>query len=145
MTTITKLEQQFKDGKPSGYKVNLSDGSWGYLVEKDSDKGLKDGDEVNFTAETPNGKSYKKLTIHKASGTASQNNNPIPPQPAKPQIHVGTGKSKEELKADAAIKSAEYILNAFIAEKLDWPQIQEKQEYLFKLLSSEIDEIFASK
>src|SRR5512133_1545613 len=99
MTTITKLEQQFKEGKPSGYKVNLADGSWGYLVEKDSDKGLKEGDTVNYTAETPNGKSYKKLTIHKAdSQSASTPDSSVPPQPPRPTIHVGAGKSIEECK-----------------------------------------------
>ena len=50
MATITKLEQQFKEGKPSGYKVELSDGTKGYLVEKDSDKGLQQGDNVTFTS-----------------------------------------------------------------------------------------------
>jgi hypothetical protein len=144
MTTITKIEQQFKDNKPSGYKVNLSDGSWGYLVEKDSDKDLKDGEEVTFTAETPTGKSYKKLTIKRA-GAQQQQSSSNPPQPPKPQIHVGTGKSKEELKADAAIRMAEVVIEAFFNDKVEAANVEPRTREYTKLLLTEIDEIFAGK
>jgi hypothetical protein len=46
MTKITSLEQKTFQGKPSGFKVTLSDGRIGNLQEKESDKGLRVGDEV---------------------------------------------------------------------------------------------------
>jgi hypothetical protein len=141
MVTITKIEQQMKDGKPNGYKVNLSEGTFGYLVEKDSDKDLKDGEEVTFTAETPTGKSYKKLTIKRANSQSSSNT----PPPLRPQIHVGTGKSKEELKADAAIRMAEVVIEAFFNDKVEAANVEPRTREYTKLLLTEIDEIFADK
>lgn len=101
MITITKIEQQFKDGKPSGYKVNLSDGAWGYLVEKESDKGLKDGDVVTYTAETPTGKQYKKLTIRKEGQSSNSSSSPTPaPQP---QAHAPKTINVAQMKFDARV------------------------------------------
>lgn len=146
MITITKIEQQFKDNKPSGFKVNLSDGTWGYLVEKDSDKDLKDGEAITYTAEQPSGKSYKKLTIKRASSTTTSSGTQSSDQPPlRPAIHVGSGKSIQELKADASIKSAEVVVDAFLQGKIEWAMIEEKQRYLSSLLWSEIDDIFGKK
>jgi ribosome biogenesis SPOUT family RNA methylase Rps3 len=146
MTTITLFEQQMKDGKPSGYKVEFSDGIKGYLVEKDSDKGLKVGDAVSYTSVTPEGKTYKKLTVRLL---AQVGNAPVQSESApvmqRPQINVGTGKSKNELKAEAAVRMAEVVVTGFFADKLDASQVEPKQKEYTKLLWSEIDEIFDAK
>jgi len=145
MTTITKLEQQFKEGKPSGYKVNLADGSWGYLVEKDSDKGLKEGDTVNYSAETPNGKSYKKLTIHKEGGSQS-----APPSQSQSGSTINQAKfplqsfkSVQELKVEASIRALEFTIGAFTSEKIDDKQIADFQKRATIILWNDIDEIFS--
>lgn len=144
MTTITKLEQQFKDGKPSGYKVNLANGTFGYLNEKESDKGLKEGDAVTFTAVTPDGKSYKKLTLKKAQGASEaqpvSNNSPKASNP----LPINAGQIKV-LKADASIKALEFVMDAFKSERIDWTQVREKQAECANILWDEIDAIFTDK
>ena len=139
MTQISKLEQQLKDNKPNGFKVNLSDGTWGYLVEKDSDIGLREGDEITFTAETPTGKSYKKLTIKKSGQSSAP---PPPPnltaQSNKPSV---TPSSVAALKADATIQAMRYIVDCFIADKMTFEQIQAKHKELSGYLYDSIDDI----
>jgi hypothetical protein len=124
MAKITVLEQQFKDNKPSGFKVTLSDGTFGYLVEKDSDKGLIVNDEVTYTSETPTGKSYKKLTIKKV-GSAQQGiptpfsqTTPPPPPPVltpmpQPSVNppqlIPSIKSIKEMKHESRLKVLETL------------------------------------
>jgi len=122
MITITKLEQQFKDNKPNGFKVTLSDTTFGYLVEKDSDKGLVEGEAVTYTAETPAGKTYKKLTIKKAGGQAV----PASPQSVPQQFlpTVGLYSKTLELKFDARMKCIQIAHDAFLAGKLDDKEAQ---------------------
>jgi hypothetical protein len=49
MSKITVLEAKTYQGKPSGFKVTLDNGTTGNMQEKESDKGLRVGDEVNVT------------------------------------------------------------------------------------------------
>ena len=133
MITITKLEQQFKDNKPNGFKVTLSDTTFGYLVEKDSDKGLAEGDVVTYTAEIPAGKTYKKLTIKKAGGQAGgqvggQVSGQVGGQVAPP---VGQSPRQDhkgafifQLKFDARMKCIQIAHDAFLAGKLDDKEAQ---------------------
>jgi hypothetical protein len=148
MAKITKLEQQFKDNKPNGFKINLDNGVFGYLVEKDSDRGIKEGDEVFYTEETPTGKNYKKITVHLTQGgltPSGTSQSPAPqPQPGKPIIHVG-GKSKEEIKCECAIRILEAILDGFFDAKIESTQVSIKAIEYTKLLWSEVDEAFAGK
>lgn len=143
MTTITKIEPQFKpDGKPSGFKVTLADGTLGYLVEKDSDKDLKDGESVNYTAETPAGKSYKKLTIHRANSAGSSapaGSEKLPQQTPKP------ASLKIQYKVDAAIKSMEFAMDTYAREKqgFEWDNVINAQRACTQTLWSQIDEIFS--
>jgi hypothetical protein len=37
------------------------------------------------------------------------------------------------------------MIDSFIADKVDWAGLEEKQRYLSNLLCSEIDDIFAAK
>lgn len=148
MAKIINLEEKTFNGKHSGWKVTLDDGRGGNLEEKASDKGLRVGDEVIVTEIPYTSKAGNKSTLYgcKLGGSTTTQTQPSAPKlPERPQIHVGAGKSAQELKADAAIKSAEFMINLFIADKCDWQQIQEKQTYLFGLLASEIDDIFANK
>jgi hypothetical protein len=48
-TKIKTIEAKFWQSKPNGFKVVLEDGTEGNLSEKDSDKDLKNGDEVEVT------------------------------------------------------------------------------------------------
>ena len=119
MITITKLEQQFKDNKPNGFKVTLSDTTFGYLVEKDSDKGLVEGEEVAYTSETPAGKTYKKLTIKKAGGQSAP-----PPPPAPNQQTPCKVSNVTQMKYDTRMKCIQIAHDAFLAGKLDDKEAQ---------------------
>lgn len=154
ITTITKMEAKTFGGKPSGFRITLADGTEGNLAEKESDNGLREGDPVDCTIKDYVSKAGNhsnlltlKLIRNPQSGTgtgtgitASQST-----PPPRPTINVGTGKSINELKADACIKSVSCIIDMFIADKVDWAGFEEKQRYLSNLLCSEIDDIFASK
>lgn len=149
MITVTKLEQKTYQGKPQGFKVTLSDGRNGNLNEKESDKGLREGDtvivtEIPYTSKA--GVASILYGIKLGQGLATQQASSTPtPQPQRPFIHVGAGKTKEELKADAAISMASACLQAVKEDKLDFGQVAEKQKFMTKLLWEEIDEIFSSK
>lgn len=139
MAKITKLEQQFKDNKPSGFKIELSDGTAGYLVEKDSDKGLKEGDEVSFTWEVPTGKTYKKITARKAVSSSDA----PPPSPQRPTINVGTGKGKQEVKSEGAIKILEVFIQGVWAGKVKESDFKNEVKSNFELLCEMIDEAYS--
>ncbi len=148
MAKITVLEQQFKDGKPSGYKVALDDNTMGYLVEKDSDKGLRVGDVVSYSVDIPAGKTYKKITIKLAQ--AQPSSAPAPqPQPvpqrafATPTAQVAPPRGIKELKVDAAVSAMEFAFTAYCEGKIDYPKIPETQRDAVTILWKEIDEIFS--
>jgi hypothetical protein len=145
MAKITVFDQQFKDGKPSGYKVALDDNTAGYLVEKDSDKGLKVGDVVNYTVDIPAGKTYKKLTLKLAQTTPPAASAPPPtPKPFNaPLAQVAPPKSIKELKVDAAISAMEFAFTAYCEGKIDYPKIPETQRDAVTILWKEIDEVFS--
>lgn len=149
MTKITSLEAKTYQGKPQGFKVTLDDGRSGNLEEKQSDKGLRVGDEV-FVTEIPyTSKAGNKSTLYGlrlASNTQPQaQGNTHADSPQRPAIHVGSGKSKEELKSEAAIRMAETVLKGFFAGNLDSGQVEPKQREYTTLLWSEIDDIFSRK
>lgn len=154
ITTITKMEAKTFQGKPQGFKITLADGTEGNLAEKESDKGLREGDSVECTVKdyvSKAGNHSNLLTLKLIKNPTSQApqssgvgaSQSAPPQ--RPTINVGAGKSVNELKADACIKSASLMIDSFIADKVDWAGLEEKQRYLSNLLCSEIDDIFAAK
>jgi hypothetical protein len=156
MTKITKLEQKTYQGKPQGFKVFFDDGRNGNLQEKESDKGLREGDEV-FVTEIPYtskaGVTSTLYGVHLTNGGktpsgTSQSFNPSGGQKPvlnPPQIHVGAGKSKEEMKSVAAIELIKPFINAYLDGKLESGEIAIKHKEFLALLSSEIDDIFAGK
>ena len=140
MITITKIEQQFKpDGKPSGYKVNLSDGTFGYLVEKESDKDLKDGEVVTYTAETPAGKTYKKLTVKREGQSSSATPQQ---QSSQPAAKMPSTFNVAQMRFDARMKCLELANNAFVAGKLDDAQAKEHAAAWIVMADSLINEIY---
>lgn len=151
MSKITVLEAKTYNNKPSGFKVTLDDGRSGNLQEKESDKGLRVGDEVIVTEIPYTSKAtppVKSILYGLKLGTGTLVSQPsqglTTPPPPRPAIHVGAGKTKEELKADASIAMASACLQAVKEDKLDFGQVAEKQTFMSKLLWGEIDEIFAS-
>jgi hypothetical protein len=149
MATITKLEQQFKEGKPSGYKVNLSDGTFGYLVEKESDKGLVEGDEVTYTAETPTGKTYKKLTVKKA-GQVAQTQAPAQQSASAPlkvpsTAPVSATKSLSEMKFEGRVVCMKLGVECLIAGKLERHEVKEAFAEWVSVMDASIDDIKPSR
>ncbi len=146
MATITKLEQQFKEGKPNGYKVNLSDGTFGYIVEKESDKGLVEGEEVTYTAETPTGKTYKKLTIKKAGQTAQA---PVQQQTAPLKVPstapVSATKSLSEMKFEGRVVCMKLGVECLIAGKLERHEVKEAFAEWVSVMDASIDDIKPSR
>lgn len=120
MTKITVFEQQLKDGKPSGYKIELADGTKGYLVEKESDKDLGIGVDVTYTSVTPEGKSYKKITAHRVQSGAPAPSNASHGIPLKPQsANCGCGTSDlTTMKFEARMKCIDLAHKAYLEGKL---------------------------
>lgn len=158
MTTITNLEQKTYNNKPSGFKVTLSDGRTGNLEEKQSDKGLRVGDPVTVTEIPYTSKAGNVSTLYglrlaghipstspqqQSSGTLAPPAPPAPPQ--RPAIHVGAGKSKEELKSEASTQILLKILDFFNEGKLESAQISVTLKEYDRLIWSEINEIFNQK
>ena len=150
MSKITILEAKTYQGNPSGFKVTLDDGRTGNVQEKGSDKGLRVGDEVlvkeiPYTSKAGVTSTLYGLRLNTGQPIINTPSQQPQSKPQPPQIHVGAGKSKEELKADAASKMAEIVINAFFQDKLDAGQIEVRAREYTKLLWSEIDEIFSTK
>ena len=146
MSKITVLEQKTYQNKPSGFKVTFDDGRNGNLQEKESDKGLKVGDdvivtEIPYTSKAGVNSTLYGVKLNKFNPQSSSNSAP----PQRPTINVGAGKSANELKADASIAMASACLQAVKEDTLDFGQVAEKQKFMTKLLWEEIDEIFSQK
>jgi hypothetical protein len=150
MSKITALTPKTYQGKPSGFTVTFEDGRNGNLEEKQSDKGLRVGDEVVVTEIPYTSKAGKQSTLYgvrlvqnsTAQSQQPSNQPPTPTPPPKPQIHVGTPKSIQELKTEAAIRCTGFMVECFIADKAEWAEIAEKQKILFNLVCGEIDDVF---
>jgi hypothetical protein len=150
MTKISVLEQKTFEGKPSGFKVTLDDGRNGNLQEKESDKNLRVGDEVvvkeiPYTSKAGKTSTLYGLRLSQSAPTTPPTPSQAPSPTPRPSIHVGSGKSKEELKAEAAIRIAEVCIQAYYGGKLESAQIAVDQKEFTALLWSEIDEIFSGK
>lgn len=148
MITITKLEQKTFEGKPSGFKVTLSDGATGNLQEKESDKGLREGDVVIVTLipyTSKKGVTSNLLGLKRIVGTTTIPNAPqqsAPPQQAYGQLKPSTTTSADtlQIKANASIKAMEFVINCFIADKINWDKIQPYYKEILGYLNDGIDE-----
>jgi hypothetical protein len=148
MTTITKLEQQFKEGKPNGFKINLSDGTFGYLVEKGSDTGLKDGDEVTYTSETPAGKTYKKITVKKAfapTGGQAPSLTPTPKIESPDTSSYRGAKSLSEMKFEGRLVCMKLAVECILKGIYKKDEAKEAFTEWVSVLDQSIDEIKPSR
>jgi hypothetical protein len=149
MTTITILKENTYEGKVTGHSVTLADGTTGYLDDKGSTKGLRVGDNVNYATvvkQNKKGGNYNllTLTLAQAGQLAPSQNNPQP-QVNKSSTPAPQNSSIEAQKAHAAVSAMEFIINAVVEGKLDWPQLAEKQREATQILWNEIDEIYRGK
>ena len=154
MTKITKIEPKTYQGKISGYKIELSDGTFGYLDDKASDKGLRQGDDVTVQTEqkvNKKGEPYNLFTL-KLAGSFTPTPTPTftPTPAAQPSIHIPektplSVNSKIDHKVQAAIKAMEFCMDTFAAEKLEWDMVIAKQREVVATLWSEIDAVYTEK
>ncbi len=143
MTTITKLEQKTYQGKPSGFKVTLSDGTTGNLKEKDSTKGLREGDTVNVKIEpytNKNGVTSDLIILTLASGSQPSNTSTAH-APVKTPNAINTA----QMKFDGRMKCLELAVNCYIAGKIEDKDVEEHAKVWISLTDSLIDDIFTSK
>jgi hypothetical protein len=147
MAKLVKLEQKTFEGKPSGFKITLDDNRTGNLQEKESDKGLREGDEV-FVTEIPyTSKAGKTSTLYglrlnkNPSQSQSATQTLTIPQQATANKPSVAASSVATLKANATIKAMEYIVDCFIADKMTFEQIQAKHKELSGYLYDAIDDI----
>jgi hypothetical protein len=143
-STITKFDAKDPyNGKTSAF-VGLKDKAYGFF-EFMGDAPFKVGDEVEYTVtEIPREgqKPVRKIALSKIGSSAPAQSSATPP--AKPQIHVG-GKSKEEIKSEAAIRMMEAALDGFYRDKLELAHVETKAKEYTKVLWLEIDDLFSSK
>lgn len=149
MAKITKIERKDKEynGKKStSYIGTLDDGTTGFFNPK-FDTEFREGDDVSYTKAEKTGKNgaYFVLTLSKLGTSASAQSGTSPSQPQRPEIHVGTGKSKQELKVEATIRMAETVIRGFFNDKVESANIATLTKEYSRMLASEIDEIFSSK
>ena len=144
-TTIKTLVGKEWDGKMK-YTVTLADGTVGYLQDE-SDNDLKEGESVTaeideYTAKKT-GRKSNLITLKRRLVSASQ----PPEQPQRPAIHVGAGKSKEEMKAAAStqilLRLLDYVYDPKFA--MESAKVAPELKEWNGLLWSEIDEAYASK
>jgi hypothetical protein len=141
MTKLTKIEQKTYEGKPSGFKVTFDDNRSGNMDEKQSDKGLRDGDNVVVTEIPYTSKAGKTSTLYgvrlSQAGQSAPPQQNTPPPVNKPSLPVT---SLSGAKANATIKAMEFMVDCFIADKITWDQIQAKHKELTGYLNDAIDE-----
>jgi len=143
MTKITKLVAKTFEGKPSGFTVTFDDNRTGNLQEKESDKGLREGDTVIVKEIPYTSKAGKTSTLYGVRLGQSTSSYPAPPQPQNPSTpnkpSVPTS-SLGALKAKATTEAMGFMVDCFIADKFTWDQIKEKHKELTGYLNDAIDE-----
>lgn len=140
-TKIKTIEAKFYQSKPNGFKVVLDDGTGGNLAEKDSDKDFKNGDEVEATIAdyiSKAGKHSNLITLKHSVSEMQQKSSGTETKGTPPKIQVTT--NLQTLKGQATIKAMEFMINAFIADKLTWDQIQPKFKELAGYLVDAIND-----
>ena len=137
MTKITNIEDKTYQGKVTGHIITLADGTTGYLADKVSDSVVV-GDDVSCLLEVKRNKQggeYNLLTLKKIQQGA-------PDQPPRPAIHVGAGKSKQELKCDASIQVFIRLMDEVKAGKMGTSVIASELREFSQYIWAEIDEAF---
>jgi hypothetical protein len=145
MTKLAKIEQKTFQNKPSGFTVAFDDNRSGNMDEKQSDKGLRVGDNVIVTEIPYTSKAGNTSTLYGVKldvATIKPQSQPLPPAQTPPQPNKLslTVSSLSEAKASATIKAMEFMVDCFIADKITWDQIQPKHKELTGYLYDAIDE-----
>jgi hypothetical protein len=149
MAKITKIEvkeKEFQGKKSISYIATLDDGISGFFHPQPVDE-FREGDNISYTKQEKKSSKgpYYVLTLTKAQLPLAQ---PVPlgmTSPPRPEIHVGAGKSKQELKCEAASDMMKICFEAFKKDELDGGQMAIKQRELTMLLWQEYDEAFSAK
>ena len=137
-TKVKTLETKTYQGKVTGHLVTLENGVIGYLNDKGSDE-IGEGNEVDYTLEvkkSKQGKDYNLLTLKLVSETQQKS---IVPETKVTSTKVPVT-NLLSIKAQAVVKGMEYMINAFIADKITWDQIQPKFKELSGYLIDGIEE-----
>jgi len=144
-TKIKTMEPKTYQGKPNGYKIVLENGTEGNLVEKDSDSGLRVGDTVEATVtdyvSKSKGTHSNLITLKLVSETQQKSVQTETKATSMPQ----SNDMVKKIKSEAAIRMMERAMDLFVKEDLDWDKMQERQEYVTRLVWGEIDEIYGLK
>jgi hypothetical protein len=147
MAKITVLEAKTFQGKPSGFRVTLDNGTTGNLQEKESDKGLRIGDEVDVTLipyTSKAGVTSNLIGLKFAQAGTSQNTSVFKPTggqtPSFQPPITPHSKGLVELKANATVKAMEFVIDAFLQDKITWDKIKEYHKEITGYLYNAIDE-----
>jgi hypothetical protein len=151
-TRIKTIEAKTYQGKVTGYAITLENGVTGYLDDKNSDKQLGFGEEVDYTVSVKQNKTTKKdynLLVIKRSVSETQQKEVVTetkPEtattlPSSPLTPTGMQEVRK-LKAEASVRLMIKAMDMFNEEKLDWDALAEKQKYVTQLVWGEIDEIY---
>ena len=154
MAKIVNWEQKTYMNKPSGFKATLDTGTVGNVDEKASDTGLRVGGNVivtliPYTSKKGVQSNLLGLRLTQQPVISTQTTpiiKPPDPQPTpRPTINVGSGKSAQEMKADASTKILLKILDVFYGGKFESAKISVDLMEFSRLIWSEIDEIYSQK
>lgn len=136
--SIKIYDKTNKDGSKS-CGITFEDNVFGFYGFK-GELELKQGDEVEYSYTEHDNKSkpgekYKKLTISEPTKET--------PTPAKAEQKPPTSNNPAliPLKATASIKAMEFVVNAFIADKINYDKIPEYYKELKGYLFDALDEI----
>jgi len=141
-TKVKSIETKEYNGKKS-YTVTLENGVSGYLNSQGSDN-IGEGNEVDYTLEVKKNKKggeYNLLTIKLVSGNVQSSVQTEAKDKPMPQ----SNDMVKKIKAEASIRMMERAMDLFVKEDLDWDKMQERQEYVTRLVWGEIDEIYGLK
>lgn len=153
MAKITLLEQKTFEGKPSGFKVALDDGTTGNLQEKESDKGLRVGDDVivkliPYTSKKGVTSNLIGLRLANTAGTTVAPR-PTPPvqQPQQGAVKppntsaISTAKSFNEMKYEGRVVCMKLAVECILQGKFEKAEAMEAFAEWVTVLDASIDEL----
>lgn len=151
MAKITNLEQKTYQGKPQGFKVTLDDGTTGNLQEKESDKGLRVGDDVivtliPYTSKAGVTSNLIGLRLANTAGTTVKPSAPVQqsqPGAVKPPSTAGiqTAKSFNEMKYEGRVVCMKLAVECILQGKFEKKEAMEAFAEWVTVLDASIDEL----
>jgi hypothetical protein len=144
---ITVLEQKTFNNKPSGFKVTFDDGRNGNMNEKESDKGLRVGDNVIVTEIPYTSKAGVTSTLYGVRLVQGATVPPPPPvsQPPKSATFISDNalptESTSKMKYETRVPLMRLVIEAMIAGKIEQKEVKEWYTELVSMMDGSIDEI----